>query len=54
MALTYVWFVVVPLVLALFPAAALVPAVDWLVRRRVPRAAAALLWSAACSWCWPG
>jgi predicted PurR-regulated permease PerM len=43
MALSYVGFVVVPLVLALFPAAALLPAVEWLVRRRVPRAVAALL-----------
>lgn len=35
--------VVVPLVLALFPAAALAPAVSWLVRHRVPRVLAALL-----------
>ena len=36
-------FVVVPLVLALFPAAALSPAVSWLVRHRLPRVLAALL-----------
>lgn len=36
-------FVVVPLVLALFPAAALAPVVSWLVRHRVPRVLAALL-----------
>lgn len=35
--------VVVPLLLALFPAAALAPLVAWLVRHRVPRGLAALL-----------
>ncbi|MGH3916489.1 MAG: AI-2E family transporter [Pseudonocardiaceae bacterium] len=35
--------VVVPLLLALFPAAALAPLVGWLTRHRVPRALAALL-----------
>jgi predicted PurR-regulated permease PerM len=35
--------VVVPLMLALFPAAALAPLVAWMVRHRVPRALAALL-----------
>ena len=43
MTLSYLRFVVVPLVLALFPAAALLPAVERLVRLRVPRAVAALL-----------
>lgn len=36
-------FVVVPLLLALFPAAALAPMVHWLTRHRVPRSVAALL-----------
>ncbi|MGH4017051.1 MAG: hypothetical protein ACRDSL_24620 [Pseudonocardiaceae bacterium] len=35
--------VVVPLLLALFPAAALAPLVGWLARHRVPRMLAALL-----------
>jgi putative heme transporter len=35
--------VVIPLVLALFPAAALAPLVAWMVRHRVPRVLAALL-----------
>ncbi|MDQ4031460.1 MAG: AI-2E family transporter [Actinomycetota bacterium] len=35
--------VVIPLVLALFPAAALAPLVGWMVRHRVPRVLAALL-----------
>lgn len=35
--------VVVPLLLALFPAAALAPLVRWMVRHRMPRAVAALL-----------
>ena len=34
---------VIPLVLALFPAAALAPLVGWMVRHRVPRVLAALL-----------
>lgn len=42
-ALSRVAVVVVPLLLALFPAAALSPAVGWLVRHRVPRVLAALL-----------
>lgn len=42
-AASYLAFVVVPLLLALFPAAALAPLVHWLTHHRVPRAVAALL-----------
>lgn len=42
-ALSHLAIVVVPLVLALFPAAALTPAIRWLADRGVPRALAALL-----------
>jgi len=43
LALNQVTLVVVPVVLALFPATLLVPVADWLKRRRVPDAVAALI-----------
>lgn len=42
-AVSYLAIVVVPLLLALFPAAAVTPAMSWLADRRIPRALAALL-----------